>query len=116
LRRKFDSVRSTINIPLRPNDFYFKVSPLLASIRQGHSTMSPMILKYSKKESKEMKKKGLGPVSQFDYKFIENKLFIMKNKSKDSTIQKGTEVVSIEDITPQDLFSKYRKNIFFGRF
>jgi len=109
LRRKFDSVRSTINIPLRPNDFYFKVSPLLASIRQGHSTMSPMILKYSKKESKEMKKKGLGPVSQFDYKFIENKLFIMKNKSKDSTIQKGTEVVSIEDITPQDLFSKYRK-------
>ena len=109
LRRKFDSVRSTITIPLKPNEFYFKVSPLLAAVRQGHASMNPMIPEYSRKESKEMKKKGLGPVSQFDYKFIDNKLFIMKNKSKDSTIQAGTEVVSIEDITPQDLFSKYRK-------
>ncbi|WP_338378248.1 S41 family peptidase [uncultured Flavobacterium sp.] len=109
LRRKFDSVRSTINIPLKPNEFYFKVSPLLAAVRQGHASMNPIIAEYSRKESKEMKKKGLGPVSQFDYKFIDNKLFIMKNKSKDSTIQAGTEVVSIEDITPQDLFSKYRK-------
>lgn len=109
LRRKFDSVRSTINIPLKPNEFYFKVSPLLASIRQGHAAMSPLTLKYSNKESKEMKKKGLGPVSQFDYKFIENKLYIVKNKSKDSTIQEGTEVVSIDNVTPQELFSKYRK-------
>lgn len=109
LRRKFDSVRSTINIALKPNDFYFKVSPLLASIRQGHAAMSPLTLKYSNKESKKMKKKGLGPVSQFDYKFIENKLFIVKNKSKDSTIQEGTEVVSIDNVTPQELFSKYRK-------
>lgn len=109
LRRKFDSVRSTITIPLKPNDFYFKVSPLLASIRQGHASMSPLTTQYSKNESKEMKKKGMGPISQFDYRFIENKLFIVKNKSKDSTIQEGTEVVSIENITPQDLFSKYRK-------
>ena len=109
LRRKFDSVRSTINIPLKPNNFYFKVSPLLASIRQGHASMSALVPEYSKKETKELKKKGIGPISQFDYKFIENKLFIVKNKSKDSTIQEGTEVVSIENITPQELFSKYRK-------
>jgi C-terminal processing protease CtpA/Prc len=109
LRRKFDSVRNTITIPLKPNDFYFKVSPLLALIRQGHSFMSPLVTEYSKKELKQMKKKGLGPVSQFDYKYIDNKLFIVKNKSKDSTIQEGTEVVSIENITPQELFSKYRK-------
>ena len=109
LKSKFDSVRNTINTPLKPNDFYFKVSPLLAAIRQGHASMNPLIAKYSTQESKEMKKKGLGPVSQFDYKYIENKLFIVNNKSKDSTILAGTEVVSIENITPQDLFSKYRK-------
>lgn len=109
LRRKFDSVRNTINIPLKPNDFYFKVSPLLASIRQGHAAMGPLSTEYSNKESKEIKKKGLAPVSQFDYKYIDDKLFIIKNKSKDSTIQVGTEVVSIENISPQELFSKYRK-------
>lgn len=109
LSKKFDSVRKTINKPLKPNEFYFKISPLLASVRQGHSTMSPIIKNYSKQETKEMQKKGLGPVSQFEYKYMENKLFIMNNKSKDSTIQRGTEVVSIENITPQDLFKKYRK-------
>ena len=109
LRRKFDSVRNTINIPLKPNDFFFKVSPLLASIRQGHASMSPLVKKYSKKDTKELRKKGLAPVSQFEYKFMDNKLFVLKNKSKDSTIQEGTEVISIENITPQEIFTKYRK-------
>ena len=109
LRRKFDSVRNTINIPLKPNDFFFKVSPLLASIRQGHASMSPLVKKYSKKDTKELRKKGLSPVSQFEYKFMDDKLFVLKNKSKDSTIQEGTEVISIENITPQQIFTKYRK-------
>lgn len=59
LSKKFDSVRKTINKPLKPNEFYFKISPLLASVRQGHSTMSPIIKNYSKQETKEMQKKDL---------------------------------------------------------
>ena len=54
LRRKFDSVRGTINIPLKPNEFYFKISPLLASIRQGHASMGQLTKKYSKKEKSEL--------------------------------------------------------------
>lgn len=109
LRRKFDSVRNTINAPLKPNEFFFKVSSLLASIRQGHASMSPLVKKYSKKDTKALRKKGLAPVSQFEYKFMDDKLFVLKNKSKDSTIQEGTEVISIENITPQQIFTKYRK-------
>lgn len=109
LRRKFDSVRNTINTSLKPNDFFFKVSPLLASIRQGHASMTPLVKRYSKKETRELNKKGLAPVSQFEYKFMDDKLFVLKNKSKDSTIQEGTEVLSIENITPQEIFAKYRK-------
>lgn len=109
LERKFDSLRGTIKTPLKPNDFYFKISPLLASIRQGHASMIPLTTQYSKKERKELNKKGLGPVSQFDYKWLGEKLFIIKNNSKDSTIQVGTEVIAIEQIKPQDLFAKYRK-------
>lgn len=109
LRRKFDSVRNTIKIPLKPNEFFLKVSPLLASIRQGHASMSPLATEYSKKENKELKKKGLGPLSQFDYKWLDNKLYVLKNNSKDSTIQIGSEVLSVENVKPQDLFEKYRK-------
>lgn len=109
LSRKFDSVRNTIKTPLKPNEFYFKVSPLLAAIKQGHASMSPLTKAYSNKENKELKKKGLGPVSQFDYKVLDENLYIIKNYSKDSTILTGTEITSIENLKPQDLFSKYRK-------
>jgi C-terminal processing protease CtpA/Prc len=110
LRRKFDSVRKTINIPLKPNEFYFKVSPLLASIRQGHASMGQLTKKFTKKETKELKKKGtVGPISQFEYKWLDDKLYLTKNFSKDTTIQIGTEVVAIENVTPQELFAKYRK-------
>lgn len=110
LRRKFDSVRKTINIPLKPNEFYFKVSPLLASIRQGHASMGQLTKKFTKKETKELKKKGkVGPISQFEYKWLDDKLYLTKNFSKDTTIQIGTEVVAIENVRPQELFAKYRK-------
>lgn len=110
LRRKFDSVRKTINIPLKPNEFYFKVSPLLASIRQGHASMGQLTKKFTKKETKELKGKGkVGPISQFEYKWLEDKLYLTKNFSKDTTIQIGTEVVAIENVRPQELFAKYRK-------
>lgn len=109
LQRKFDSVRNTINTPLKPNEFYFKISPLLASIRQGHAIMFPLTTQYSKKENKKLKKKGLGPISQFEYKWIDHKLLVLKNNSLDSTIQLGTEIIKIDNIKPQDLYTKYRK-------
>src|SRR5665647_1798558 len=34
---KFDSLRSSITTPLTSNDFYFRLSPVIASIRQGHT-------------------------------------------------------------------------------
>lgn len=105
---KFDSLRNTIKEPLKPNEFYFKVSPLLASIRQGHSSMGQLVKKYPKKEAKKINKLGLGPLSQFDFIWKDEKLFVLKNKSKDSSIVLGTEIVSIENIDPKTIYKKYR--------
>lgn len=111
LQNKFDSVRKTITIPLKPNEFYFKISPLLASIKQGHNNVSPLYKEYSKKENKKMKKSGTSPISQFDYKWIDEKLYVIKNKSKDSLIKIGTEVLSIENISPNDLLNKFNSGM-----
>lgn len=110
---KFDSLRNTIETPLKPREFYYKVSPLLASIKQGHSSISQTYTTPipTKKETKKLKEKGLGPMSQFEFKWKNDKVYIIANKSKDSSIKLGTEVVSINEITPKQIYSKYRKSI-----
>lgn len=107
LDEKFDSVRKTITKPLKPNEFYFKVAPLLTAVKQGHNNVLPLQKKYSKEENKKLKKMGLGPMSQFDFKWINSKLYVSKNKSKDTLLKRGLEVVSIEGLKPQDVYDKY---------
>ncbi len=108
LDKKFDSVRKSINKPLKPNEFFFKISPLLAAIRQGHNSMSPLFPLYTKKELQENKKKGIWSVDQLQYKWMDGKLWVLKNNSKHTGIKVGSEVVSIDTILPQNIFKKYR--------
>jgi hypothetical protein len=109
LDAKFDSLRNAVKQPMTSKEFYFAISPIIASVRQGHMTMSQVPYKLSKKEAKRIKKAGDGPLSQFAYEWLDNKLYVIKNKSKNDKIKVGTEVVSINKITPQELHSKYRK-------
>jgi hypothetical protein len=106
---KFDSLRNAVKQPMTSKEFYFAISPIIASVRQGHMTMSQVPYKLSKKEAKRIKKAGDGPLSQFAYEWFDNKLYVIKNKSKNDKIKVGTEIVSINKITPQELHSKYRK-------
>lgn len=108
---KFDSIRKVVNKPITSSEFYFVISPVIASVRQGHMTMTPLSKKLSKKEAKRLKKMGDGPLSQFTFEFENNKLFVIKNKSKNKNISLGSEVISINGVVPQMLFNKYRKSV-----
>lgn len=104
---KFDSLKTTITNPMKPLDFYKKISPIVAAVRQGHLYVyAPMIL-MTKKESKALLKKGIGPFSQFDFEYHNNKLYILNNKSTDSTIQVGSEVICVNGINTSDLVAEY---------
>jgi len=107
LNSKFDSLRSNLNEPLTPNEFFFKISPVVASVKQGHMGMRPLSKKLEKKEAKALRKAGMGPLSQFKTIWEDKKLLVLENKSKDSSIVKGSEIVSINDLKPQDIYSKY---------
>ena len=106
---KFDSLKKTIQAPLKPNELFMKLSPIVASVRQGHMSMQPLIKKLNKQESKLLSKKGTGPISQFDFVWHDQKMYIQKNNSSDSTILKGSRVISINNTKPEELFSKYVK-------
>jgi C-terminal processing protease CtpA/Prc len=106
---KFDSLKSTITAPMTSNDFYLKLSPVIASVRQGHMRLIPLTKKLNRKERIAQMKTGTTPFSQFDFERFDDNLYIVKNYSSDSSIKAGTEVVAVNNIKPQELISKYSK-------
>lgn len=104
---KFDSLKNTISKPMTSLEFYKKLSPVISSVRQGHLIVSPAIKIYTTKETKAIAKKGISPLSQFDFELFNDKLYVVKNKSYDKSIKTGTEVVSINDKNPVDLIKEY---------
>ena len=105
---KFDSLKAAITAPMTSNEFYYKLSPLVASVKQGHMRLSPITKWHTKKESKAINKKVFFPLSQLTYEVYDNKLYITKNLSNDTTIKVGSEIVEVNSIKPQDIIAKYK--------
>lgn len=103
---KFDSLKSSITKPMLPFDFYRTLSPVVAAVREGHLVVYPPTKLLTKKQTKALLKKGIGPFSQFDYELFNEKLYIVKNKSHDKSIKTGTEVVAVNGINSMDLINK----------
>jgi hypothetical protein len=103
LDSKFDSLKASIQKPMTSFDFFQKISPVIAAIKQGHISTKPPLTKFTKKEDLALSKKGIGPLLQFDFEIFDNKLYVSKNKSYDKTIQRGTEIAAINGIKTTDL-------------
>lgn len=104
---KFDSLKNTITQPMTSLDFFKKLSPVVAEVRQGHTITYPSLKRFTKKEAKSLKKKGIGPLSQFEFEIFDNKMYVVKNNSYDKTIKKGTEIITINGINTIDLLQQY---------
>ena len=111
LNYKFDSIRKVVDKPMTSKDFYFVISPVIASIHQGHMTMTPVLPRIYRKETKRLKKYGDGPLSQFVYEWENEKLFITQNKSTNKKIKIGSEIISVNGIQPQQIYTKYKAGI-----
>ncbi len=108
LDRKFDSLTAELKEPLTPNEFYMKIGPVVASVHQGHMSMGMYTLT-SPDSLKKKYKKSVNPLDYFEYEYLNDKLYIIKNKSKkDTLIQIGSEIIDINGIRPVDLYNKYR--------
>jgi len=111
LWQKFDKLDQELSKPLQPNEFYFQLAPIVSSIKQRHTRIAPLGKKSSKKQLKALNKKGKGPISQFEYVFFNDSLYISKSYSPDSLVKKGTKVLKINNQCPTDLYKKYRQII-----
>ena len=105
---KFDSLKNTIQEPLTRKEFFFKISPIIASIRQGHASVNVPRKRLSKEKIKQINSTNLlTPISDLEVEFYDRKLYIVKNNSADSTIQIGTEIISIDSVKPISVYDKY---------
>lgn len=110
LDHKFDSLKQTINEPLTPLQFYFKLQPVIADIREGHLSLRIPRKKFSKREIKTLENKK-GMFSRFEYYIKDNHLYIIQNRDSIENIQPGTEVLSINAIPVTEYLKKYRELI-----
>lgn len=110
LEHKFDSLKQTLNEPLTPLQFYFKLQPVIAGIREGHLSLRMPRKKFTKKEIKNLEhKKGL--FSRFEYYISNDQMYIIQNNDSIENIQPGTEILSINNVPVSDYIKKYRSLI-----
>lgn len=96
---KFDSLRKTIDTPITPIALYIKLQRVISSIGDGHLTVEIDYSKFTQQDIAFLKKPSLQhPIYQLGYYLTGKRLFITKNLSADSTIVKGTEILSINDV------------------
>ena len=110
---KFDSLKSTINEPMTSREFYYKVAPVVASIKQGHSRLFQSTKDFTSKEIKQYKINSYGktPLAKMNFGVFNDKLFVLGNDSWNKAISPGTEVVSINGITTKQLLDKFKPHL-----
>lgn len=107
LERKFDSLKQTLNEPLTPLQFYFKLQPVIAGIREGHLSLRIPRKKFTKQEIKKFEhQKGL--FSRFEYYVADDRMYIIQNRDSIENIKPGTEILTINNVPVSDYIKKYR--------
>jgi C-terminal processing protease CtpA/Prc len=107
LDHKFDSLKATITKPMTRLEFHKKLSPVVCAVREGHMFVYPPVKGYTGKQNDSIKKAGIGPLSQFDFEYIDGKLIVVKNKSYDKSIKPGAQIVAIDGKSPLEVINEY---------
>ncbi|MBA5246089.1 peptidase S41 [Marnyiella aurantia] len=108
LDRKFEAVKKTIDSPLTPAEFYRKLAPVVADVRQGHLRLVLPDRKLNVDERKALKlQKGL--FSRYNYVVEEDRIFVKDNADKIPNMEVGTEILKINDAPASELISSYRQ-------
>ncbi|MGC4129440.1 MAG: S41 family peptidase [Bergeyella sp.] len=105
--KKFDSLKATIQQPMKSAEFYTKLAPVIAEVREGHLRLVPPEKMLTKKEIKKLKnQKGL--LGRMNYVIDSNRIFVKDNRDKFENIKVGTEILSIKGIPVKNYLDRYQ--------
>jgi len=109
---KFDSLKNSLNKPLKPNDFYIKLQAVVSQLRHGHTDVLPLFKRLTKEDQKRLKD-SKGPLTQFSLYFENDSLYLLDSSKKDSILKKGSVLLKIDSVSPYTYLHKY-KTAFYG--
>lgn len=88
---KYNKLRSDVNQPMTELEFYSLLTPFIGSIKCDHTNMEMS-------EAFSNVNRNATKVFPFVLKIIDTKVYIYQNCSNDTTIQAGSEILSINGI------------------
>jgi len=97
LDKLFDSLYLNIR-PMTELEFYSHITPLSSAIKDGHSNI--FISEQATKQYNQQSK-----FFPFNIYWTDNKMFITKNLSTDTTIHIGTEILSINGVSSKEVMT-----------
>ena len=110
LDRAFSEVKTELNAPAKPWEFYEKLAPAISRVKQGHLMLLPPSRRYTRKEIRELRnQKGL--FSRYDYLLNGNALYITKNRDSIQNMEVGSRILKINGEPVENLLSNYRRFI-----
>ena len=105
IENRLDSFRNSLQNPMKPNDFQREFSKVISSFGHGHTTLS-YLQKRATKEEKKKYKKSKSPFTFIDFKEYNERLYLLKNRSKDSTLVRDGEILAINGISFNDFYKE----------
>ena len=108
---KFDSLKKTINQPLKPNDFYVKFFPIFESLEHGHTDIYPLFKRLDKKRTKKFKE-SKSAFSDYSFFWQNDSVFLVADYSKINPINQGSALLYIDSVSTKYLYDKYKKSIY----
>ncbi|WP_010182581.1 S41 family peptidase [Aquimarina agarilytica] len=108
LDHKFDSLKQHINQPLKSHEFYKKIAPVIASIKQGHISVAPPFKKCTAKEKKQYKKTSFD-FNKLDFEYVTNAFLISANYNKTGKEIVGSEVIRVNNEPIQQIIQQSKK-------
>jgi hypothetical protein len=98
---KFDSLKQTIKQPLKPSEFYLKLAPIIADVREGHLRLIPLEKTHQKETKKLKNQKGL--LRRFNYVIQDNHLYVKDNTENVGNLKVGTEILTINNVPVSEI-------------
>ncbi len=105
LNKKFDSLKTTLTQPITNAEFKYKLACVLASIGDGHMTLKFDGAKLYPEDRAKFDGSKISPIQKFVFKVLDNKLYIIENRSEDKLVTAGTEVLAIDNYPASKIIS-----------
>ncbi|WP_178985176.1 S41 family peptidase [Winogradskyella helgolandensis] len=106
---KFDSLKKAIDEPMDSRTLYKQLAAVTKYVGQGHLSLSPPSIKFTKKERQALNKTKFD-INNLNFESVDDKLIIVNARGNDS-IYDNAEVLKIEDEKAKDLIDRYKKII-----